>query len=406
MDSGGSVSPNGSPPSDGLSGGPARPEFSYNATEAQFVIIFGAFMSAIATISVLARLYSRYFFANHVGLDDFMAIGSLCATIVVNVLQSVYAAVYLPQENGFAPPSGESAKLFYVIKIIYTMGVAFYKLTFLIQFWRIFRYIYYMRILYIVAIVLISGWSISQILVTIMTCLPIWSNWEPIDPTSAQNIVCLPVWVSTYLNAGGTVLTDLIVLLLPVPTLLSLKLRRSQKWAAVGIFGIGGIVPIISAGRIWSLGIAPPNGFVAQACFNTAELSAGVITAGLATIRLLISRHLSSTTLSTLRSRGEASRMDGHWAPSLRRKISLTFNSKIDDTQLSSRDGDPEHYDMSNMLGGASSRRDQMNMGNRATVTAERYDRPMSDGGAEFLKEFGIIVELNWEVTETIIEMR
>jgi hypothetical protein len=132
-------------------------------------------------------------------------------------------------------------QLFYVIKIIYTIGVAFYKLTFLIQFWRIFRSIYYMRILYIVAIVLISGWSISQILVTIMTCLPIWSNWEQIDPTSATNIVCLPVWVSTYLNAGGTVLTDLIVLLLPVPTLWSLRLRRSQKWAAVGIFGIGGM---------------------------------------------------------------------------------------------------------------------------------------------------------------------
>jgi hypothetical protein len=165
-------------------------------------------------------------------------------------------------------------------------------------------------------------------------------------------------------------------------------------------------VPIISAGRIWSLGIAPPNGFVAQSCFNTAELSAGVITAGLATIRLLISRHLSSTTLSTLRSQGDGSRTDGHWAPSLRRKLSLTFMSKVDEALSGSRDGDPEYHDMSNMLSGAPGRRDQMNMGNRAIVTAERYDRPMSDGGAEFLKEFGIIVELNWEVTETIVETR
>ncbi|KAK6202080.1 hypothetical protein LQW54_009038 [Pestalotiopsis sp. IQ-011] len=242
-----------------------------------------------------------------------------------------------------------------------------------------------------------------------MTCLPLWANWESIDPTSAAKIVCLPVWVSTYFNAGGTVLTDVIVLLLPVPALLSLKLRRSQKWAAIGIFGIGGIVPIISAGRIWSLGIASPNGFVAQACFNTAELSAGVITAGLATIRLLISRHLSSATLTTLRSQGEETRSrsstrGNHWVPSIRRKLSLTFNSKIDETRSYSRERETEHYDMGDRLRGASGRWYRMDMGNRATVTAERYDRSMSHGGADFLKEFGIIVEMNWEVTETIVE--
>jgi hypothetical protein len=94
MDSGSSVSPNGSPPSDGLSGGPARPEFTYNATEAQFVIIFGAFMSALATISVLARLYSRYFIANHVGLDDIMAIGSLVSVAAHLLLIHPKAQLY------------------------------------------------------------------------------------------------------------------------------------------------------------------------------------------------------------------------------------------------------------------------------------------------------------------------
>lgn len=126
---------------------------------------------------------------------------------------------------------------------MYTIGVTFYKLTFLVQFWRIFRYIYYMRILYLTAIVLITGWSISQILITVMTCLPLSANWQTVDfdHLSTQNIVCLPVWVPTYLNAGGTVLTDLIVLLLPVPALWSLKLKRSQRWAAFGVFGIGGM---------------------------------------------------------------------------------------------------------------------------------------------------------------------
>lgn len=99
--------------------------------------------------------------------------------------------------------------------------------------------------LYLVAIVLITGWSISQVLVHIMTCLPLEANWNTFDPSSRGGdmsaIVCLPMWIPTYLNAGGTVLTDVIVLLLPVPALWRLKLRRSQKWAAFGVFGIGGM---------------------------------------------------------------------------------------------------------------------------------------------------------------------
>lgn len=52
-------------------------DFTYNETEAHFAIVFGAFLTLIATISVIARVYSRYFVANHVGLDDFMAVGAL-----------------------------------------------------------------------------------------------------------------------------------------------------------------------------------------------------------------------------------------------------------------------------------------------------------------------------------------
>lgn len=67
---GGTAPPDGSPP-------PLSTGFTYNETDAHFLIVFGSFLTFLATISVLARLYSRYFIANHVGLDDLMAIGAL-----------------------------------------------------------------------------------------------------------------------------------------------------------------------------------------------------------------------------------------------------------------------------------------------------------------------------------------
>ena len=41
------------------------------------VIIVGAVMTALATATVLARLYTRYFIIQHIGVDDWMAILSL-----------------------------------------------------------------------------------------------------------------------------------------------------------------------------------------------------------------------------------------------------------------------------------------------------------------------------------------
>lgn len=73
----------GAPP--GGLGGPPPPVFTYNETEAHFVIGFGAFMSVLATLSVAARLYSRYFTANRIGLDDWMAVGALVCFIIKSV---------------------------------------------------------------------------------------------------------------------------------------------------------------------------------------------------------------------------------------------------------------------------------------------------------------------------------
>lgn len=41
------------------------------------VIAVGAVMTALATATVLARLYTRYFIIHHIGVDDWMAILSL-----------------------------------------------------------------------------------------------------------------------------------------------------------------------------------------------------------------------------------------------------------------------------------------------------------------------------------------
>lgn len=60
-------------PSAGLS----LSSFTYNESESHFVVLFGTFLTVASTVSVIARLYSRYFIANQLGWDDLMAVGAL-----------------------------------------------------------------------------------------------------------------------------------------------------------------------------------------------------------------------------------------------------------------------------------------------------------------------------------------
>lgn len=119
---------------------------------------------------------------------------------------------------------------------MYNTSLLFIKMTFLLQYFRIFRQVHRMWAIYIVAMVVVACWCATQILAVVFECLPVQASWD-----WSPGAYC---WITTsfvYINAGGTIITDFIVLLLPLPTLLNLKLRRSQKWGLIGIFAIGGL---------------------------------------------------------------------------------------------------------------------------------------------------------------------
>ncbi|KAJ0326890.1 hypothetical protein COL5a_006442 [Colletotrichum fioriniae] len=207
------------------------------------------------------------------------------------------------------------------------------KMTFLFQFYHIFRNVRIMRRVYVGAIVFVAAWTLAQILLQILICLPIEANWDH----SVRTAKCLPSVLSTYFNATGTLVTDVIVLFLPLPTLWSLKLNSSQRWAALGVFGIGALVPIMSAGRIWSLTHAPPKG-------------------------------------------------------SLSKVFEVFTKEKFLRSSTGGSQGDQSGLNLQN---GATS---------TMVTTSRNHSISMSEGAANFLGEFGILVERTWEVEEIRME--
>lgn len=120
--------------------------------------------------------------------------------------------------------------------LLYNIAVLFTKLMFFFQYYRIVQQIRTLKIIYAIIMVLVTIWSVSQIFVTAFTCVPIQGLWDMSIPATCDS---LGPSAQQYLNSGGNIVTDVIILVLPLPVVWRLKLPRNQKLVLVGVFSLG-----------------------------------------------------------------------------------------------------------------------------------------------------------------------
>jgi hypothetical protein len=111
------------------------------------------------------------------------------------------------------------------------------KLSVLLLYRRIFRLAW---TLYICAFLSI-GYTISVTTSISLACVPtsyFWTQW--VDPTNGGK--CRIDLYRFYLwNGVANLLTDVIILCVPIPIVWRLQMHRSQKLAISGIFLLGGL---------------------------------------------------------------------------------------------------------------------------------------------------------------------
>ena len=97
------------------------------------------------------------------------------------------------------------------------------------------------RIMTIVSLVVVSVVGLWMTLSSFLFCIPVSDFWNP-DPGFNRCLPRKPIW---YLNAALQIVTDIWVVVMPMPMLASLKLPRRQKFALVLVFGLG-ILSVLS----------------------------------------------------------------------------------------------------------------------------------------------------------------
>lgn len=253
------------------------------------VITVSCITMTIALTALVCRLITRAVLVKQFGLDDWAAVVSgimmlMCGlTVTINVKYGLGDHIWTLTEDELV----DYLKYFYVSIIFYNATLVSVKIAFLLQYYRVFAVTKIRRII-LVCMVLITGWSLSQLFISIFTCTPIHRFWDR-TVTTGSCIAAIPQW---YINAGGNIITDIIIFLLPMPVLKNINLRRPQKIIVMGIFSLGFFTVAISVIRIKYLHQYADFTWdnVASSSWSVAEVSSAVTCLCLPTLKPLLVR--------------------------------------------------------------------------------------------------------------------
>ncbi|TDZ32977.1 hypothetical protein C8035_v006006 [Colletotrichum spinosum] len=176
---------------------------------------------------------------------------------------------------------------FWVSLFFYINTLAVVKITVLLQYYRIMA-LSNMHNVYIGMIVLVSLWGLGQGIFACVACIPLAGFWDP-----RINARCIPnAHIAWYISALFNILSDIIILLLPIPALRRLNLPGSQKAFLLGIFSLGFFTVAISALRIKWLTLLPDPTWsnLDPTLWSLGELTCAITCASLATLRPLMTR--------------------------------------------------------------------------------------------------------------------
>ncbi|KAI0199675.1 hypothetical protein F4808DRAFT_451294 [Astrocystis sublimbata] len=260
---------------------------------ALFITIF---FPALALIAVSLRFYARYFM-RQIAIDDWFLLAALLLSLAmvapfyfyIKLNYFGWRAVDVPE---FDPSPGRW--WFYLAQIFYNPVLALVKTSVLIFLLRLGGHRRAVRY-FIYGLLTFNGLqAIAVFLVAIFQCIPIEANW---DLAAAATAKCIDLSFHVIVSAI-TLITDLLVLIIPFWIFLGLKLPFAARVAVIGVFATGLTVTIIGAVRlanIYKLFYVPPDPnadpyYDIGITLNAVEINLAVITGSVPALRPLF-RH-------------------------------------------------------------------------------------------------------------------
>ncbi|KAK6511320.1 hypothetical protein TWF481_000241 [Arthrobotrys musiformis] len=201
-------------------------------------------LSIFAILAVLLRFFTRYFITKMVRLEDWLIIPGLIFAIVISV--SIGMSEGLGMHIWDVPINSilRTWRTAIIQQHLVTLCHFFIKSSLLVFYYRLSPKPSF-RIAVLITAAINGAHTISNLLAVLFSCKPIvWSD-------ALFTATCS---VNRYaLSFSGVVIfmvLDLVIILLPIPYILRLQLKKREKLLAIGLFSLGALVVFASGMKV------------------------------------------------------------------------------------------------------------------------------------------------------------
>ncbi|KAI0165181.1 hypothetical protein GGR52DRAFT_585169 [Hypoxylon sp. FL1284] len=199
----------------------------------------------LTVVAVVLRFYARHLTKAGSGPDDWLSVAALFFTLALNGIflgGTIEGAItgHSPVKDNWPvtiPLEITAQKFKYPFQVVEKLVFGLIKLSLLFLWKRLFGSSKRFRIACWVLIAFTIAWTVGFLLTTIFQCGSRWNlNWAPIATFLSQCIESLDVL--TVFSATDIV-TDLVIMGMPVPIIWSLQLQTRKKFGLTAVFLVG-----------------------------------------------------------------------------------------------------------------------------------------------------------------------
>ncbi|KAH7313000.1 hypothetical protein BKA65DRAFT_558216 [Rhexocercosporidium sp. MPI-PUGE-AT-0058] len=255
--------------------------------EKRAVIIF----LCLTPTFLLARFVSRIT-SKQLGIDDWAALAAFVFTMNCNsVTLAAFSHGWGRHKKNLLPSQIQICLiLHWVFQITYKLSVALNKASILLLYLRIMPQRLY-RIMIFSLLTIVGLFAIATTIAGIFQCIPVDKAWNKKKPGHCYNLV--EAW---YSNAVFSIVTDILILMLPMHMVYKLQRDMREKLLLYAVFGLGGFVTFTSIMRFFALKSAknPDTTYdITSGFWSVIEINVGVICICLPPLRSLLSRQFA-----------------------------------------------------------------------------------------------------------------
>ncbi|KAG4025539.1 hypothetical protein MFRU_055g00120 [Monilinia fructicola] len=192
----------------------------------------------LASLAVPLRVISRRISSTNLWFDDwfiFVAYLFACGVFAATILLASKNPTHVTQILKSITPA----------EIFYTLSIVFAKYSILSFYWRVFGVTNRLRNILIALGVIVTAWGISVIVVSATSCLPLKALWNPEVHGKCVSLTKFYLGISF-----PNVITDWIMLVIPIRYIWRLQMPNNQKVVVLGLFVVGSFVCIVSLVRL------------------------------------------------------------------------------------------------------------------------------------------------------------